>query len=530
MGGKWPQNPGSGSGVPELDISARAAPPASGPRQARPNLQGNQTRDPQDLFGAGTFDADFFGAGAGGTSKLDLGDSPGAMGGGVGFGNELTLDPSAASNLELGEALSSAADPFANYGSGNLDFGDFDESLPPLQGGAQPLALLSPDVEPEADRSGEYPSRPSQSGVHGRPRQQSLTALPREYPRGDTPAPNELPIDRVDVEVAADFGEAPKGWVTAPVYAWRVFLRRRELKSKIRLAEHRLVSLEAQRDHALAEFADTLRGDIERDQSASRLLQPLHEVEQRAGERSDAFAAVEHDFQEKCGALDQQDVDLQVEQEGLRQQIGALDHEASQYREQYKRAEVAFKRLHIELRSANELVSMAAAGASTADPEAAAQRARELEQQIAAETPGVQQLRHELELRERPLREALHRMETLERERGQLSKERKQLSEALRKQTSLRTRGLNEVQAEVVQALTEVGRQVLRTPGNLAVDEAQLRPIREHSEKVYDAAVELELWARAMYAFDEIAYRRGGQLIFGSLGLLVVVCVIRVLI
>ncbi|MCA9646597.1 MAG: hypothetical protein KC492_38185, partial [Myxococcales bacterium] len=132
--------------------------------------------------------------------------------------------------------------------------------------------------------------------------------------------------------------------------------------------------------------------------------------------------------------------------------------------------------------------------------------------------------------RERPLREALHRMETLERERGQLAKERKQLSDAFRKQTSLRTRGLNEAQAEVIQALTEVGRQVLRTPGNLAVEEAQLRPIREQSERVYDAAVELELWARAMFAFDEVAYRRGGQLIFGSLGLLVVVCIVRVLI
>ncbi len=449
----------------------------------------------------------------------------------MGYGNELTLDAAGASNLELaGDSVPTTGDPFANYGSGNLDFGDFDEALPPVQAGPQPLALLSPDLEPEADRSGEYPSRPSQSGVHGRPRQHSLTALPREYPRGDTPAPNELPIDQVDVEVAADFGDAPRGWLTAPIYAWRVFLRRRELKSKIRLAEHRLVSLETQRDRALAQFADGLRSEIERDPSASRVLQPLYDVEQRVGERTEAFAAVEQEFEQKCAALDQADIDLQVEQEGLRQHIGALDREASKVREQYKRVEVGFKRLHIELRSANDVMSREADAAGGADPEAARQRAAELEHQIAEQTPQVQELRHELELHERPLREALHRMETVERERGQLSKERKQLEEAFRKQNSLRARGINEAQAEVVEALTEVGRQVLRSPGNLTVDEARLRPIKDHSERVYDAAVELELWARALFAFDGQAYRRGGQLIFGSLALLVVICVVRVLI
>lgn len=529
MGGKWPQNSGSGSGVPDLDLAQPALPPASGPRQARPNPQTAPAGDPQDLFGAGTFDADYFGSGPGGT--LDLNDSPGGIIGGLGYGNELTLEGASASKLELGgDAIPSGGDPFANYGSGNLDFGDFDDGLAPVQAGPQPLALFSPDLEPEADRSGEYPSRPSQSGVHGRPRHQTLTALPREYPRGDTPAPNELPIDPVDVEVAADYGDAPKGWLTAPVYAWRVFLRRRELKSSIRLAEHRLASLETQRDKALAEFADALRPEIAADQLAARLLEPLREVEGRAGERSEAFAAVEHEFEQKCGALDQRDIDLQVEQEGLRQHISKLDHEAARVRERYQRAEVAFKRLHIELRSANEVIQRAAEGAAAAEPEAARRRAGELEAQIAAQTPQMHELKHELEMHERPLRDALHRMETLERERGSLSKERRALEEAFRKQTSVRARGLNEAHAEVVQALTEVGRQVLRNPGNLAVDEARLRPIKEHSERVYDAAVELELWARALFAFDQAAYRRGGQLIFGSIGLLVVVCIVRILI
>ncbi|MCB9585184.1 MAG: hypothetical protein H6718_07285 [Polyangiaceae bacterium] len=109
MGGKWPQNPGSTSGVPELDLFART--PASGPRQSRPNPQGNPSGDPQDLFGAGTFDADFFGGESGG--KLDLNDAPGGMIGGMGYGNELTLEPGAASNLELGGQGPSnpAADP-----------------------------------------------------------------------------------------------------------------------------------------------------------------------------------------------------------------------------------------------------------------------------------------------------------------------------------------------------------------------------------------------------------------------------------
>lgn len=529
MGGKWTQNRGSGPGVPDLARVARPAPPDSGPRQARPNPHGNTSGDPQDLFGAGTFDADFFGGGSG--AKLDVNDAPGDVIGGIGYGNELQLEASGASNLELGgDAIPTTADPFANYGSGNLDFGDFDEALPPLQAGPQPLALLSPDLEPEADRSGEYPSRPSQSGVHGRPRQHSLTALPREYPRGDTPAPSELPIDPIDVAVAADFGDAPRGWLRTPIYTWGVFLRRRELKSKIRIAEHRLASLENQRDQALAAFAHELRAEIAADQTTSRFLQPLQDVEHRADERSEAFANVEHEFEDKCATLDQGDIDLQVEQEGLRQRIGALDHEAAKVREEYRRAEVGFKRLHIELRSANDVLARVAEGTSDADPEATRRHAEELQRQIADQTPRIQELRHQLELRERPLREALHRMETVERERGQLSKERKHLEETFRKQSTLRSRGLNEAHAEVVQALTEVGKQVLRNPGGLAVDEDRLRPIKEHSERVYDAAVELELWARALYAFDEAAYRRGAQLILGSVGLLVLVCVVRVLI
>lgn len=477
------------------------------------------------MFGAGTFDADFFGDARGPALEVDDGRASPARRSGV------NTSAVSSGGLELDDNPAAQADPFANYGSGNLDFGDFDDA-PSGPGGDPfdaPLSLAERDLPAPAHtgrasgpHAASQPGRSSPRASVGR----IATAQPREYPLGDTPAPSDLPIDPIDVGLAADYGKPPSGWLMTPVYAWKVFMRRREIAEEIKRCSVRLKAAEGARDTALAEFAYALRPAIESDTAAVRMLGEVQSLEQAAGERQGTFQAVEQSFEEKCAALDQADIDYQLELEELRQRTSVLDHDASEARSAFKRVEIGYKRVEIELRAARERAARSAAeGADTSPAET---EIAELETKRVGLLPELDTKRRELEAREAPLKENLDRVRAIERDRAALASERKQLEADFKRQASVRKAGVADVQAQVLTAMTEVGREILRRPGRVQVSEAQLSSLRPASDRVFDCAVELELWVRASESYEILGYRRGMQVILGSLGLFVLICVLRV--
>ena len=99
-----------------------------------------------------------------------------------------------------------------------------------------------------------------------------------------------------DALVLADYGDAPGTWVFAPMYAWRVIKRQRELKAALAVrkqeAEHAQTALE----DALVALAERARPMAEKTQTYLMALEELSRAEDMLRSR-DRVLAAEQDAQ-----------------------------------------------------------------------------------------------------------------------------------------------------------------------------------------------------------------------------------------
>lgn len=112
-------------------------------------------------------------------------------------------------------------------------------------------------------------------------------------PVQQAPAANDLDADAL---VLADYGEAPRSWVLAPLYAWRVLKRQRELKAALAVrkaeAEHAQTAL----DDALVALAERARPAAQKAPAYLQALEELSRAEDMLRSR-DRVLAAEQDAQ-----------------------------------------------------------------------------------------------------------------------------------------------------------------------------------------------------------------------------------------
>lgn len=101
-----------------------------------------------------------------------------------------------------------------------------------------------------------------------------------------------------DALVLADYGEAPRSWIFAPMYAWRVLKRQRELKAALAVrkkeAEHAQTALE----DALVALAERGRPLAEKTQTYLQAIEQLSRAEDMLRSR-DRVLAAEQDAQKQ---------------------------------------------------------------------------------------------------------------------------------------------------------------------------------------------------------------------------------------
>ncbi|MBX3183903.1 MAG: hypothetical protein KIT72_07260 [Polyangiaceae bacterium] len=460
------------------------------PADAGPSAGGGSL---DDLFGSGSFEEDPWGDAGPGRAPMS-------------------------SNLELGDSDpgGSTADPFATYGSGNLDFDALDESAAPLPVDALQVDTLTSDLPPPPGRA----ARPR--GVESALR----VAQARELPSPDTPRGEELPIDALVAHEVSEYGEAPSGWLTAPLYAARVFTRRLELRREQQRLAAQLTVAERRRDEALAEFALALRPAIEAERTSAALLAEVQRLEGSSGEAREATRALKQEFEQKCGVLDQADFDLQLTLGGLTEQVAGFEQAATIAREAHRRATAKLQRAQIELRSLHEVAAREQASGQLT--EATAERIATFERAQVQLAPDVQTTRDELVERERPLRACLSEVAAVEKQRGALARQRRELEAAYKEQLAQRGQSTDAANAELQRALTTVGRELLRRPGTVSIGEREVAPVAERVSRVVQAAQALELMVRAEQSYDAEAVRRGVRAVGTAIALVVLLLIARV--
>src|SRR5450755_3426617 len=99
------------------------------------------------------------------------------------------------------------------------------------------------------------------------------------WPSGQAASREGLVIDLVEISLLANYGEPPKSAYLTPRYAYRVFMRQRELKRALGPLEIERERAELERDDSLAELARAVRPEAEQHPQFSRLFAPLVELE-----------------------------------------------------------------------------------------------------------------------------------------------------------------------------------------------------------------------------------------------------------
>jgi hypothetical protein len=165
-----------------------------------------------------------------------------------------------------------------------------------------------------------------------------------------------------DARLLADYGSPPDHWVLAPIYAWRVIQRRRELKTALAGRREEAARAASEAEDALVAFAERVRLTAEKQPAYAVALEELRRAEDLLRSR-DRVLASEQDAQN--ARIAQVNARLSQLEEALAQaqadeRTAAGELAAAQAA--LAREEAKLKRAELELRAAQQRESSGEVG------------------------------------------------------------------------------------------------------------------------------------------------------------------------
>ena len=347
-------------------------------------------------------------------------------------------------------------------------------------------------------------------------------------PTGRAPDPEHLQLDPIEVALLADYGEVPKAIQLAPAYAYRVFMRQRELKRQLVSIAAESERAELEREATLAELARAVRPTIEQMEQFRRMLAPLIEIEQVASQRGQALSSITSQIDTHSARLDDERSQLggRIATEELLVEEAQRTHDEREA--SAKRAEAKLKRVHIEARAVTQLVEQKLGPKGGQIPDAEAAQLDLLQQRARAIEPEVAQARAELQHAKQGLERARASIDALRHGERQASRKKQALGEHFQKEVKARSDGMNETESRQRVALADLGRAVL---GSSAVDvpEAWLERVQSVSGRADKLMIRRELQRRAIDSYDQERVRQGVRLALTVLGLGIVLIALKLI-
>src|SRR5579863_9882063 len=148
------------------------------------------------------------------------------------------------------------------------------DATPRPAGGVPELELdvrASPASKPKA-RPAPEPESPIELAVDPGLLVRQRSAAPAPSPSVNTPLV-AAPDLASDAKLLADYGDPPRHWLLSPLYAWRVFKRRRALKAALAGRREEAARTVNEAEDALVAFAERIRTLAERAPSYASPLQ-----------------------------------------------------------------------------------------------------------------------------------------------------------------------------------------------------------------------------------------------------------------
>jgi hypothetical protein len=158
----------------------------------------------------------------------------------------------------------------------------------------------------------------------------------------------------LDARALADFGDPPRSWLFAPVYAWRVLRRQRELKranaARQAEAEHAASVLE----DALVDFAGRARPAAEKQAAYAVALEDLQRAEDVLRSRDKVLAAEQDAQKARMAQVDARLAKLEEEMLEAQTAERLTAQELTSTQTALEREEAKLKRAEAELKAAQQ--------------------------------------------------------------------------------------------------------------------------------------------------------------------------------
>jgi hypothetical protein len=348
-----------------------------------------------------------------------------------------------------------------------------------------------------------------------------------EWPRGRTPPAEQLSVDAREVALIADYGPAPRNALLAPLYAFRVFSRRKPLKQALAEQHAALSAAELERDTLLMRLASELRPALEAHDAFKRTLAPVREVERLASERAAALLQADSGYREQMAKFEAELSSLRQAEAAARR--ATLEREASQTaaENELRRAEGKHQRVQIEMRGVMDLARQKLGPAGGDVPAEFAAKLAELQSRANALEPELTQAKAKHASAVAALAQAETETQRLLSQMRQLERQKANVGSSLGKQLNERAAGVTEAEKQLRDALAEVARAVLGARGAMPVPDATLAALREHDKQVEQRALRLEMHVRALDSYDRDRAKQGIIVVLSALGIVLLFILLK---
>lgn len=339
-----------------------------------------------------------------------------------------------------------------------------------------------------------------------------------EWPRGRTPGSDQLSIDAREVALVADYGAAPVNMVLTPLYAFRVFSRRKPLQRAV--AEHHtaLANAELERDQQLMQLAMQLRPVLEAHDAFKRALGPVREVERLAGERSAALSQADSGFRDQMAKFDAELAGLRESESRARAVATEREATKNACEGELRRVEAKHQRVQIEMRGVMDLARQKLGPSGGELPPDLAAKLAELQGREAAIAPDLAQAKAKHDAATTALRDAEAETQRTLAQIRQIDRQKASAGNTLGKQLHERAAGVSEAEKQLRDALAEVARAVLGARGAVPVADATLSELLKHDKLVSERATRLETHVRALDSYDRERVKQGVIIVLSLLG------------
>ncbi len=214
----------------------------------------------------------------------------------------------------------------------------------PLELAIDPRSLVQ-------ERAAEHPS-PVHRGLQPAP------PAPLATTHGSRSKPASLPPPGTDLEIdavaLADYGDPPGTAVLAPLYAWRVFKRQRELKAALAVRTAEAAHAKTTLEDALVALAERVRPTAEKQPAYLQALEEVTRAEDQLRSRDKVLAAEQDAQRARLAQVDERIGKAEKDLASAQGHERAVATELSGAQGALAREEAKIKRAEAELRAAQQ--------------------------------------------------------------------------------------------------------------------------------------------------------------------------------